>query len=73
MSQQMDWTAYGGSAAEIYERHMVPTIFGSWAEDLLALATPQPGERVLDVTGARTLPPLHGAQIEWREGNVSAM
>jgi SAM-dependent methyltransferase len=104
MSQQMDWTAYGGSAAEIYERHMVPAIFGPWAEDLLALATPQPGERVLDVacgTGvvarlvaarvsangtvvgldlnpgmlavARTIPPPHGAQIEWREGNVSAM
>ena len=49
MSQQMDWTAYGGSAAEIYEHHMVPAIFGPWAEDLLALATPQPGERVLDV------------------------
>ncbi len=49
MSQPMDWTAYGGSAAEIYERHMVPAIFGPWAEDLLALATPQPGERVLDV------------------------
>jgi len=45
----MDWTAYGGSAAEIYERHMVPAIFGPWAEDLLALATPKPGERVLDV------------------------
>jgi len=23
MSQPMDWTGYGGSAAEIYERHMV--------------------------------------------------
>lgn len=104
MSQQMDWTGYGGSAAEIYERHMVPAIFGPWAEDLLALATPKPGERVLDVacgTGvvarraahrvgpngtvvgydlnpgmlavARTIAPPHGAQIEWREGNVSAM
>src|SRR5215813_1109174 len=104
MSQQMDWTAYGGSAAEIYERHMVPAIFGPWAEDLVALATPQPGERVLDVacgTGvvarlaaqcvgpsgtvvgldlnpgmlavARTAPFPHGAQIEWREGNVSAL
>lgn len=49
MTQQMDWTAYGGSAAEIYERHMVPAIFGPWAEDLLALAMPKPGERVLDV------------------------
>ena len=49
MSQQMDWTGYGGSAAEIYERHMVPAIFGPWAEDLVACAAPQPGERVLDV------------------------
>ena len=39
MSQQMDWTGYGGSAAEIYERHMVPAIFGPWAEDLLAFGT----------------------------------
>jgi ubiquinone/menaquinone biosynthesis C-methylase UbiE len=45
----MDWTGYGGSAAEIYERHMVPAIFGPWAEDLLALAPPKLGERVLDV------------------------
>jgi len=104
MSQQMDWTGYGGGAAEIYERHMVPAIFGPWAEDLLALATPKPGERVLDVacgtgvvtrlvaqrvgpTGtvvgfdlnpgmlavARAVPPRHGAQIEWREGTVSAI
>lgn len=104
MSQQMDWIAYGGSAAEIYERHMVPAIFGPWAEDLLALATPKPGERVLDVacgTGvvarlvaqrvgpsgtvvgfdlnpgmlavAHTLPAPQGAQIEWREGDVSAI
>jgi SAM-dependent methyltransferase len=49
MSTQMDWTAYGGSAAETYERYMVPAIFGPWAEDLLALAMPTPGERVLDV------------------------
>jgi len=49
MSQQMDWTACGGSAPEIYERHMVPAIFGPWAADLVALATPKPGERVLDV------------------------
>ena len=49
MSQQMDWTGYGGSAAEIYERHMVPAIFGPWAEALVACAAPQPGERVLEL------------------------
>jgi hypothetical protein len=31
----MDWAAYGGNAAEIYGRYMVPVIFGRWAEDLL--------------------------------------
>jgi len=49
MSQHTDWTTYSGSAAEIYERHMVPAIFGPWAEELLAFAPPKPGERVLDV------------------------
>jgi ubiquinone/menaquinone biosynthesis C-methylase UbiE len=55
MSQQMDWTGSGGSAAELFERYGVQAIFGPWAADLVALAAPQPGERVLDVacgTGA---------------------
>lgn len=39
----------GGSFAENYERYLVPTIFGPWARDLLDLAIPKPGERLLDV------------------------
>jgi ubiquinone/menaquinone biosynthesis C-methylase UbiE len=38
-----------GSPAEIYERHMVPAIFASWAPALLDLVMLKPGERVLDV------------------------
>src|SRR5437867_1567189 len=49
MSQQPDWTGYGASAAELYERYLVPAIFEPWAMALVALAAPQPGERVLDV------------------------
>ena len=49
MNREMYWKAYGGTAAEIYERHLVPAIFGPWAEDLVALAGPKSGERVLDV------------------------
>jgi len=38
-----------GDMAENYERYFVPAIFGPWATDLLNLAAPQQGERVLDV------------------------
>jgi SAM-dependent methyltransferase len=46
-----------GSAADIYEQHMVPAIFARWAPDLVQAAGVQPAERVLDVacgTGAVT-------------------
>jgi len=48
MSLQEPWQL-GGNAEELYERYLVPAMFGPWAADLVALATPQPGERVLDV------------------------
>jgi ubiquinone/menaquinone biosynthesis C-methylase UbiE len=44
-----------GNAAEIYEKYLVPAIFGAWPPILLKLVSPRPGERVLDVacgTGA---------------------
>src|SRR5712664_1454339 len=47
--QKSAWNDYGGSGPEIYERHMVPAIFGPWAVDLVKLAALIPGERVLDV------------------------
>jgi ubiquinone/menaquinone biosynthesis C-methylase UbiE len=43
------WHDYGRSGPEIYERHMVPAIFGPWAEDLVKLAAPKRGDRILDV------------------------
>jgi methylase of polypeptide subunit release factors len=38
-----------GSAAEVYERELVPAIFGPWAPRVVALAAPAAGERALDV------------------------
>jgi len=48
MTQQGQWQV-AGSAPEIYERELVPAVFGVWAPLLVELAQPQPGERVIDV------------------------
>jgi SAM-dependent methyltransferase len=51
MSEPSGWyqAGIGGSAPELYDRYLVPTLFAPWAEDLLASAAVRPGERVLDV------------------------
>ena len=44
-----------GTAAEVYQQHLVPAIFGHWASVVAAAGSLRPGERVLDVacgTGA---------------------
>jgi ubiquinone/menaquinone biosynthesis C-methylase UbiE len=56
MSTSNDWKV-PGSGPEIYETVFVPAMMGEWAPRVIALANPQPGERVLDVacgTGALT-------------------
>jgi len=55
VAQQKVWHDYGGTGPELYERYLVPAMFGPWAADLVELASPKMGERVLDVacgTGA---------------------
>jgi SAM-dependent methyltransferase len=49
VQQQPPWQRFAGSVAENYQRHLVPAIFAPWAEDLVGLGAPQPGEHVLDV------------------------
>ena len=48
MNQQGQWQV-AGSAPEVYERELVPAVFGVWAPILVELAQPRPSERVLDV------------------------
>jgi ubiquinone/menaquinone biosynthesis C-methylase UbiE len=43
-----EWTLVG-DMAENYEKYFVPAIFEPWAQDLLDVAAPREGERVLDV------------------------
>jgi ubiquinone/menaquinone biosynthesis C-methylase UbiE len=48
MSQQAQWQV-AGSAPEAYEQELVPAVFGPWAPILIDLASPKPGERVIDI------------------------
>ncbi len=48
MSQQERWQL-GGNAAEVYQRYLVPAIFGPWVPLVIQQAALLPGERVLDV------------------------
>jgi ubiquinone/menaquinone biosynthesis C-methylase UbiE len=48
MSQREQWH-FDENPDELYERFLVPSKFGPWAAELVALGAPQPGERVLDV------------------------
>jgi ubiquinone/menaquinone biosynthesis C-methylase UbiE len=48
VSQPGQWQV-AGSAPEVYERELVPAVFGEWAPIVVELAHPRPGERVVDV------------------------
>jgi SAM-dependent methyltransferase len=48
MSQQGQWQV-AGSAPEVYERELVPAVFGPWAPIVVELAHPLPGEHVVDI------------------------
>ena len=48
VSQQEQWQL-AGAAADVYQAHLVPAIFGPWAPVVVDAAGLQPGERVLDV------------------------
>jgi len=48
VSQPSEWQV-AGSAPEVYERELVPAVFGEWAPIVVELAHPRPGERVVDV------------------------
>jgi len=48
MTRQGQWQLAGG-APEVYERELVPVIFGPWAPIIVELGHPQEGDRILDV------------------------
>ncbi len=63
-ASKYDGSTYPAEAAEAYELHMVPVLFGPWARDLLDIVDSRDGERVLDVACGDTARP--GAQTNQR-------
>ena len=49
MEYHPPWQEVGGSAAEVYERQLVPAMLAPWAPKLIDLAEVRPGTHVLDV------------------------
>ena len=45
MRNQGQWQV-AGSAPEVYERELVPAVFGEWSPVLVELAHPRPGKRI---------------------------
>ncbi len=69
MSNQGQWQV-AGSAAETYDRALVPAVFAAWAPLVVELADPQPGERVLDVACGTGVIARVVAQRVGRSGSV---
>ena len=72
MSQQERWQL-GGNAPEVYERYLVPAIFGPWAPIVIAQAELQAGERVLDVACGTGVVARLAAQHVGAAGHVTGL
>jgi SAM-dependent methyltransferase len=76
MNQSTSWFLGGNvaqSLGENYERYLVPTIFGPWAVDLVALAAPQPDERILDAACGTGAVAFEAARVIGASGRVTGL
>ena len=70
VTQRLEWTTFGDDAGALYERYMVPAIFGSWAEDLVHAGRCKHGDRVLDVACGTGVVARCAIQRVGRSGHV---
>jgi ubiquinone/menaquinone biosynthesis C-methylase UbiE len=68
----VDWQVEG-SAAELYQRLVVPAMTGMWAADLVERAAPPPGARVLDVACGTGVVARLAAERVGDAGHVAAV
>lgn len=76
MSQSASWYRGGnvaGSLGANYDQYLVPTIFGPWAIDLVALAAPQAGERILDAACGTGVVAREAARVVGATGTVTGL
>jgi hypothetical protein len=69
MNSQRQWR-FVGSIPENYERYLVPSIFGPWAEDLVEMAALRPGERVLDIACGTGIVAVHSSSADSPISNI---
>ena len=72
-AQQVYGRNFGGTAAENYQRFFVPAIGRPVAEDLMGIASLQPGERVLDVACGTGVVTRLAAERVGATGRVAAL
>jgi ubiquinone/menaquinone biosynthesis C-methylase UbiE len=72
MPQQERWQVEG-NAAEIYQRALVPAVFGPWAPRVVELADLRPGLRVLDVACGTGVVARLAAEGVGADGHVVAL
>jgi ubiquinone/menaquinone biosynthesis C-methylase UbiE len=62
-----------GSVPENYERHLVPSIFAPWAEEVVEVAGVRPGQRVLDIACGTGVVARTAARRPGSGGNVTGL
>lgn len=61
------------TAAEAFEKYLVPTVFGPWSRALVDLADPKPGQKLLDVGCGTGAAARYAAEKLGKKGAVAAI